>query len=258
MAIVEYTGLVAKTIAYRESDLIVWLITPEAGLISAIAPGARKSRKRFSNCFDLGNLIAVKAAKRRYGMPRVDSGVLLHGFWELSQSVHAMAAASHIVELARRFSVEQQPEPELFDLAVATLKELSEKGVSQFRLRAFEIRLLAAAGLAPNTDACVKCKMDIGASADAAFSIPRSSVICLSCAPEKDRYPLPAPSRKLIRQILAADPANIFELSFPPKALPPLNRLIPALIEYQLGGPLRSLRFARSLPKPEQYSKDKC
>jgi DNA repair protein RecO (recombination protein O) len=258
LAIVEYTGLVAKLIPYRESDLIVWLITREAGLISAIAVGARKSRKRFANLFDIANVISVKAARRRRGMARVDSGMLIHGFWELSQSVQLLAAACHVVELTRRFSVEDHAEPEIFDLVVIALKELAAEGVGQFRLRAFEMGILALAGLAPNLEHCIGCQKKAGPGDDVKFSIARSGIVCGKCARDSERNMLPAHSRELLQRILASDIDGIFKLSHQPKSLPALNSIIPALLEYHIGAPLKSLRFARSLPRPGQYAEAIC
>ena len=258
MALTEYTGLVVKRIPYRESDLIVWLVTREAGLVSAIAVAARKSRKRFSNLFDIGNLIEVKATLRRKGMPRLDSGMLVDGFWELSQSVQALAATSHVVELTRRFSVEGQAEPEIVDLAVAALDELTGKGVGQFILRAFEVKLLVLAGLAPNLEHCVSCQKVAAEKVDALFSIPRSGIVCGNCRREGEGRPLPAGARSLMRKIMGAGVPDLFGINFQPECLPPLNLLVPALLEYHLGGPLRSLRFARHLPRPEKYAAGKC
>ncbi len=250
----ETRALVVKLIPFRESDRIVWLVTRDHGLVSVLVSGARKSHKRFSNLFDLGNLISVKIATRRNGMARVDSGVLLDGFWELSASAACLAAACHVIELARSFSVEGEPEEELFDLCAATLLRLARRGLSHALLRAFELRLLSAVGIAPNVEHCVRCRRDVSDAENASWSVAKSGMVCASCAEGRELSALPSAARRWMRATLDASLDDALDAPAPADAIGALNIVLPRQLEYQLGRPLKALRFARGLPKPADYA----
>jgi len=53
MRISSERGIVIRAFPYGESDLILRILGEHSGKVSAIAKGARKSRKRFSGSFDL-------------------------------------------------------------------------------------------------------------------------------------------------------------------------------------------------------------
>jgi len=253
MPSLEAQALVVKLIPYRESDRVVRLVTREAGLMSAIVPGVRKSHRRFSNLFDLGNHIRVKIARRRKGMGRVESGELIDGFEALSRSATAFAAASHVLELTRRFSAEDQPDHRIFDLAVAAMNDLVRKGVRPFTLRVFELRLLAAAGLSPALDQCVHCGKEAGQKAKAKYSIALSGICCSACSRDRSLIELPGPTRRLMQEILRAPLDEAFEISTGKASLEPLAQILPGQLEYHLGGPLKALHFARRLAKPAGF-----
>lgn len=253
MSTLETSALVVRLIPYGESDRIVHLVTRDAGLVSVMVRGVRASHKRFSNLFDLCNCVRVRVVSRRKGMGRVDSGVLLDGFWPLTKSAAHLAAACHVIELLRAFSVEGQGEEELFDLAVAALRRLSERGLDRLTLRAFEIRLLGAVGLAPELRHCVRCRREAGPSRRTLYLVPQSGIVCTKCAGGSGAI-LPAASRRFMMRVLDAKPEEAFDPSHEGKSREALNRILPEQLEYHLGRPLRSLRYARGLPKPAELA----
>ncbi|MCZ7587206.1 MAG: DNA repair protein RecO [Deltaproteobacteria bacterium] len=245
--------MVVRLIAYRESDRVVKLVTPDGGLVSAIVPGARRSVKRFSNVFDIGNRILVRVAVRKRGMARVEAGKLLDGYWPLSQSAAGVAALEHVVELARRFSAEDHAEPEIYRLSVAALEDLAAHGVRPRVLRTFELRLLGAAGLAPNLEHCVVCKKAARENAAARYSVARFGIVCSACTPGRELTELSAATRAWMRETQSAPFGELFTIPAPAGAVEPLADLLPRQVEYHLGAPLKALRYARRLVKPDEY-----
>ena len=55
-------ALVLRAVAFGESDLIVHLLVPDAGRLTAIAKGARRSVRRFPGTLDLFNHLRVQLA----------------------------------------------------------------------------------------------------------------------------------------------------------------------------------------------------
>ncbi|MBZ0274088.1 DNA repair protein RecO [bacterium] len=244
-------ALVARVIPFRESDRIVWLVTREAGIVHAIVPGAAKSQKRFANVFDIAHHVRLKLAKGRGELMRADSGELLSAYANLSATVAGVAAASHIVEVLRRFSVEDQAEPAMFDAAVLALEALDEGGVRGVVMRAFEARVLVEAGLAPAVDRCVACNRRIGDHAGCCYSVLRTGVVCLRCAAGHELTELRPSALHLLRKMLVAPTGELYHLPYVKADADALANILPRQIEHHIGAPLTALRYARRLPKPE-------
>lgn len=253
MSRVELTALVVKLIPFRESDRVAWLVSREQGLVSALVRGVRKSQKRFANVFDLGNLVRVRVSARRGGMPTVDSGEMLDGHWASVDSVAAFAALAHVIEVTRRFSVENHAEPELFDAACVTLAAL-ESGVRPVVLRVFEAAALAATGLAPNLTNCVVCGRAARAQDAARYSTLRGGIVCSRCLADHQLAMIGPAARAFMSESFAGPSDELYARELAKPDHDALGAILPAQIEHHLGGPLVALRFARRLPKPGQVA----
>jgi DNA repair protein RecO (recombination protein O) len=61
------TALVLHVGKFREADLWIRLLTLRQGMVSAFAFGGSKSRRRFTGCLDVFNLILARAATSKTG-----------------------------------------------------------------------------------------------------------------------------------------------------------------------------------------------
>jgi DNA repair protein RecO (recombination protein O) len=149
------TGLVLHTIAWRETSLIIEVLTREHGRLGLIARGARRPRSalrgllqpfqpievRWSGKSELRNLIA---AEWQGGLPALAGAALMSGFY--------------LNELMVRLIPREDPHPLLFDDYLATLGMLASIEASRNRemteplLRRFECNLLREMGYAPAFD----------------------------------------------------------------------------------------------------------
>lgn len=257
MAGVDVNALIVKLTPFRESDRVVWLMTRERGLTSALVRGARRSHKRFSNVFDLGNVAAIRLAMRRGGMPAVESAALREGYWQLAGGWATYGALCHVVEVTRRFAAEDHEDPALFDAAVEALSALAERGLRPLTLRAFEARVLDAAGLAPHLGVCGECGRRAPEGHDARYSVLRSGLVCSRCLPDNKLATLPGAARGWLESALTGPIAQSAEAVLAKTDIDALSALLPAQIEHHLGGPLKALRFARRLPKPAEVARIK-
>ncbi len=148
-------ALVLHTIAWRETSLIVEVLTREHGRLGLIAKGARRPRSalrgllqpfqplaiRWSGKSELRNLLAAEWVG---GLQHLDGAALMPGFY--------------LNELMVRLLPRDDPHPALFDDFLATLGILAEQEASSGReltepiLRRFECNLLREMGYAPAFD----------------------------------------------------------------------------------------------------------
>jgi len=91
---------------FGESDLVVHLLTPRTGRITAIAKGARRSTRRFPGTLDFFNVLRVEIATvRRAGpMARLEHARLVHAFAGLRTDPARFALASYLLELLGRLA----------------------------------------------------------------------------------------------------------------------------------------------------------
>ena len=77
-------ALVLRSVDFGESDRVLHLLVPEAGRLTVIAKGARRSVKRFSGTLDYFNYLAVQIDRRRSTvMARLDQATLIRTYSSL-------------------------------------------------------------------------------------------------------------------------------------------------------------------------------
>lgn len=174
-------GVVLRTTPLRESDLLVVLYTDRHGRVTAVARGARKSRRRFAGALSLLVLARYRLGRRPRGeLWGLDAAEVVRDWTQLSSDVIAVAHASYVAELVDGLLPAEAPEPAVLELIVALWDVLAAGGPSPGALRAVELTLLELAGHRPALDHCAACGAAI--SKGAVFDPVRGGAICRSCA----------------------------------------------------------------------------
>jgi DNA repair protein RecO (recombination protein O) len=202
-------GVVLRLVPYGDADQVATLFTRDHGRITALARGARRSKRRFGGA--LGQLVVSQFGLRprsRGELWTLESATITDDFTALAADVAAFAHASYALELVRELSPAEVPEPALLDLVIDLHRALGG-GASAAVLRAFELQLLDVLGSGPVLDACVSCgradELDAGG---AVFDPTRGGVVCARCAPSSRGpavRPLPAGARAYLVAARGAD-----------------------------------------------------
>ncbi len=170
-------ALLLRATPYRDSDLVVDLLTAEHGRLAAIARGARKSRRRFGGVLDYFNLLHVEMSRGRGGLGSLGSVELL-GSWDvLRADVDAYCAGSHLLDLARLGTREGDAAPELFRLLLGGLDALQRGAHPASLARVFQVQALARLGYAPAACHCPGCGIALVVAAAG-----QGVVTCRACA----------------------------------------------------------------------------
>jgi DNA repair protein RecO (recombination protein O) len=254
-AAISTEATVLRTVPFRDADLVVTLFTRSHGKLSALARSARRSRRRFG-----GGLALFTAGEAILRPGRAELWTLselrpLRDLSRLASDVVAVAHGSYAAELVRELCPPEQADQRVFDLLLAFYDVVAARGPSLGALRAFELSLLEAVGLAPELDACVGC----GASAPerldaegATLDGHRGGVACPACSQPGARAvrALPAAARALLKAAREApDLLHAVELSRPapaPVAAAAREAMVAFVVE-QVGKPLKSLEFLAKL-----------
>lgn len=173
-------AIVLRSIRYGEADRILHLYTPDHGRLGAIAKGARRASSRFGARLEpFFNVQAVMHQGRGelLTVSAVDTVATHAGVREHARTLDAAARACDAV--ARLFET-GDPHPEVFALLANELALLSSDPAHARPGNglAFRLKLLLAAGIAPQLAACAVCGETDHLRG---FSGAAGGVVCGSC-----------------------------------------------------------------------------
>ncbi len=150
------TGIILKGSSLKENDRLVTVLTPEHGLIRAVAPGAKKYKSQLrgrTELFVVNELLLIKGRS----LDKIIQADTLYTYPGLSRDLGKLATAQYLAELTIALAVAEQPQPELYELLNEHLRrvEAFTVGESVYPYLAQAVfHLLAIAGLTPQVFEC--------------------------------------------------------------------------------------------------------
>ncbi|MET0342721.1 MAG: DNA repair protein RecO [Polyangiales bacterium] len=148
-------ALLLRATDYRDADRIVTLFTRDAGKLSAIARGARGSKRRFAGALEPYAVIRVELGPRKgelYPLKRAD---VTRAFPGILADLSRMEAAGSALALVREAHAPEVTDPALFVAVVQYLTVVADRGDMQCGLLlCFALRVLYLMGIAPRLTAC--------------------------------------------------------------------------------------------------------
>lgn len=230
-------ALVLRTRPFKESDLIVELLGPGTGRLSAVARGGRKSSRRFGAALEIGTRLEVHVNLRR--------GRDLHGL-EGCDRVRPVGAArtdlqryaqlAYVLELARLTSREGAPDADAFALVVAYVDALDAAPASREALAVWELGLLAHLGYGLRLWPCVQT----GLTPDA-ISLDAGGAVRGPAAGAADLSPVPPEALRALDALSRGEEAEL-NIAHEPAVRGAMERIWTAVTGYRL----RSAEFLRT------------
>lgn len=180
---VKAEGVVLRSIRYGEADRILHVYTRDRGRVSAIAKGVRRSRSRFGGRLEPFSHVALILHEGRSDLLTVTGADSLRTHARLRDDAGAIDAAARACDAVGRLFETTEPHPAVFHLLLNELALLDDGvgGVgfaTHANQLAFRLKLLLAAGLAPQLTACATCGERGHLSG---FSGAAGGVVCSSC-----------------------------------------------------------------------------
>ncbi len=233
-------GLVLRTFDQGESDRLVHLYSEAAGRISAIAKGARRSRRRFPGTLELFSLIDVRLVDPpRSSLMRLESAVLERSFEGLTRHLGSYAIACQLLEILDRFTGEREANPELFQFAEGVLGVLEEEPPDRLLALLVVTKTLSRLGYRPQLLDCAVC-----GEPPVAFAPRDGGAVCAHHALGEDGRVAPGLLRALeagIRTPLRARQG----LGLDARAVAEAERLMERFFHFHVGFELRTAPFVR-------------
>ncbi|MEO0014075.1 MAG: hypothetical protein RLZZ535_2464 [Cyanobacteriota bacterium] len=149
-------GIVLKGSSLKENDRLVTVLTPEYGLIRAVAPGAKKYKSQLrgrTELFVINEFLVIKGRS----LDKIIQADTIYTYPGLSRDIGKLATAQYLAELSIALAVAEQPQPELYELLNEHLRRIEgcELGQSIYPYLAQGVfHLIAIAGLTPQILEC--------------------------------------------------------------------------------------------------------
>jgi DNA repair protein RecO (recombination protein O) len=156
---VKTEAVVLRSMRYGEADRILHAYTPHRGRVSAIAKGVRRARSRFGGRLEPFFRLRLELHEGRGELLTVTGAQTVEGYARLRGDGAALDAAARACDAVGRLFETAEPHPGVFNLLCRKLSLLDEDPSSATRAGAlaFRLKLLVAAGLAPQLSACACC-----------------------------------------------------------------------------------------------------
>lgn len=253
-------AFVLRTRNYGESDRIVVLLTEDAGKVSAIAKGARRSVRRFAGgALEPFQELAVRLDRKpAFSLAFLHESRILRTNRSLATDLDAFAWASYLTELTEVMTVDRDPCRDLYALYREVMARLGTD-LTEPLAHHFVLGLLDRSGWAPDFGICGICSEPVTDESRPILDSRGSGVVCARHEAEaagldpSDRDF--RPSRRVIDPDLMTYVRDAaFQVPAPPE--PGVGRLATALLErlvdLHLSKPLRSRAFLKTITKEFQ------
>jgi DNA repair protein RecO (recombination protein O) len=198
---VKTEAVVLRSMRYGEADRILHLYTPHRGRVPAIAKGVRRARSRFGGRLEPFFRLHIELHEGRSELLTVTGAQTIDGHARLRSDARALDAAARACDAVGRLFETSEPHPGVFNLLCRQLGLLDERAGrsagmvagggaadtdtdgpratdARAAALAFRLKLLLAAGLAPQLAACANCgerEHLVG------FSGAAGGVVCSAC-----------------------------------------------------------------------------
>jgi DNA repair protein RecO (recombination protein O) len=220
-------AVVLRTFRYGEADRILHLYTAERGRVGAIAKGVRRVKSRFGGRLEPLFRVNLVMHEGRGELCTVTQAETVAAHPSLRERRDALERASQACDAVLRLLDSQEPNRPAYNLLCRELQLLDTEPETATRAHAlaFRLKLLLAAGFAPELAGCAACgdREHLGA-----FSASAGGVVCPGC--EAGSFALGGDAHRFLVESLGRPLAEAPEA--PDAALRQADRAITETLEH--------------------------
>ncbi len=209
MALVETEALILKTYNLSDADKIVVCLTRNRGLLRGVAKGAKRLKSKFGGSLEPFSIVQLTFVEREEReLVSIQQVELLNSFFDQASDPYFLESFAYLVELVIDFAPPNEPNENLYKMAIACLATGVDKGgkldaVSFY----FEYWILRLGGYLPDWQSCRNCRRDFDDMEPA--SLQRDfDLLCGTCDKVSQSVSISAASRNLFRSTHRLSPLN--------------------------------------------------
>ena len=239
-------AVVIRRSDFGEADRLLTLFSADRGKTRAIAKGARKPQSRKTGHVELFMRSKFLVAEGR-DLDIVTQAETVETYAALREDLVRATYAGYAVELLDRFTVDDDPHRDIYDLLTLALETLAASDEPLLLARYYELRLLSLTGFQPRLFNCVACAEAISEQ-DQFFSAELGGLLCPNCGPTDPRaVPVSAVAVKVMRYLQTRPWATVSQLRLRPVVLHEIERILYDYLTHILERNLKSVDFLHRL-----------
>jgi DNA repair protein RecO (recombination protein O) len=236
-------ALVLRKTKLGETDLILTLLAADGRQVRAVAKGARKSKSRLGARVEPFSVLDLLLHTGR-NLEIIAEAETVATHDALRADYDRTTAASVVVDVLDKGSVEGQAEPQLFEMALVTLDVMEAAPVSALEplVLAFLLKSLAMHGYRPALDRCAACGAE--PTGPLAFSVEAGGVLCPRCAGEgSGARPITGEARDALRLMLRSRMADVPAIGMSSAVAADVRWTVRAYTGFHIPARLRALDY---------------
>jgi DNA repair protein RecO (recombination protein O) len=220
-------AVVLRSIRYGEADRILHLYSREHGRLGAIAKGARRVKSRLGGRLEPLSRVNLILRQGRGDLCTVTGVDTVEAHPGLRESWAALQRATQACDAVLRLLDSAEPNEPAYNLLCRELRLLDgdPHAATRAHALAFRLKLLLAAGFAPELAACASCGEREHLSA---FSAGAGGVVCPGC--EAGSFPLSGEAHEFLVLALGRPLADAPDA--PERALAQADKAIGETLEH--------------------------
>src|SRR5215210_5490106 len=193
-------AIVLRSIRYGEADRVLHLYTADRGRVGAVAKGVRKVKSRLGGRLEPLSRVRLVMHQGRGELCTISQADTVHAHAGLREHRAALERGVQACEAVLRLLDSTEPNRPAYNLLCNELALLDESPdhASRAQALAFRLKLLLAAGFAPELASCAACGEGEHLGA---FSPSAGGVVCAGC--EAGSFPLAHDAHGFLVEALA-------------------------------------------------------
>jgi DNA repair protein RecO (recombination protein O) len=218
---------VLRTIRYGEADRVLHLYTPDHGRVGAVAKGVRRVKSRMGGRLEPLSRVRLVLHQGRGELCTVSQADTVNAHAALRERRDSLERGTQACEAVLRLLDSGESNRPAYNLLCHELGLLDQSAEAAGRAQAlaFRLKLLLAAGFAPELASCAACGE---AEHLGGFSPSAGGVVCAGC--EAGSFPLSEEGHRFLVTALARPLAEAPQAS--EQALAQADRAITETLEY--------------------------
>ncbi len=244
MPVFEDEAIVLRHYTLSDSDRIILFLTRENGKVRAVAKGAKKPQSAIGGCIEPLNHIHLELYLREgKDLGQIRRTELIHSYLGKNPSFAHISAFQYFAEICSEIASDNQGNPQLFRLILASLNAGEKYGIQAALLRYFEVWCLKLSGLFPNYAYCSSCGKCVKDEEFFAW-LDAGQARCEACAQGRGLKVGAAASTALIT-MAGLSPEQFVLRTYTEDAIRDMERLTQRLLALHLEKQLKSYRILK-------------
>lgn len=176
--ILKTVGFILRAIKFRESDLILTVLSREHGKISLIAKAARRTESKFGAALDLLTLSELVFYDAE-NLKLLKEASIIEDYRAIKNDYERLTLALQTAHLLNQFVEEHHPDRTVFEFLRDFLSELGSLQNLDLAAVAVKLKLMRALGIAPRMSSCARGRHRL--TDEFWFSPQSGGFVCAEC-----------------------------------------------------------------------------